>query len=139
MRNGPLLLERVAFGFGEETWMNTDRIVAHGALHSPLGQVLLILPVKGQGQVLNHRAHEFLDGRFHPAHPSVVAPLADAWKAHFLVFGDLRWRVTELAGERLASVNALQNPTWKQIFFRVGQLATEDTRVHDAKSSMCEL
>jgi len=138
IRNCPLLLESVAFRFTEEAWMNVSCIVAHGAPHSPLGEVLLILSVKRDGNVFNHRAHEFLDGHFHPAHPSVVAPLADARKAHFLVLGDFRWRVTQLAVKWLASVDAPQNPTWKQIFFRVNWVATEDTKLHDAKCTMCE-
>jgi hypothetical protein len=115
--------------------MNIDGIAAHGAFHRPLGEVLLILPVKGQGKVFNHRAHEFFDGRFHPAHPIVVARLADARKTHFLVFGYFRCSASQLAVERLPSVDAPQNPTRKQVFFRVSRVATEDAKRHDAKSS----
>jgi hypothetical protein len=135
MGNCPLLLERVAFGFGKKPRMDIYGIAAHRTLHSPLGKVLLILPVECQEEVFNHRPHEFFDGRFHSAHPSVVALLADTRKAHFLVLGDL-WRgVSKLAVEWLTSDYPLQNPTRKQILFRVSRLGTEDASFHVVKSS----
>ena len=79
------------------------------------------------------------DGCFDPAHPSVVALLADARKTHFLVFGDFRRRVSQLEVERLASDNALWNPTRKQILLRVSRVATEDAGLHGAKFSADEL
>ena len=99
-----------------------------------LGEVLLILSVEREGNIFNHRAQKFLDGLFHPAHPSVVAHLAYTRKAHFLVLRDFRRRVAHLPAERLASVNALKNPTREQILFRVGRVATEDAGLHGAKA-----
>jgi hypothetical protein len=68
---------------------------------------LLILSVEREGKIFNHRAQKFLDGLFHPAHPSVVVRLTYTRKAHFLVLCDFRRRVALLPAEWLASVNAL--------------------------------
>src|SRR5207245_8262888 len=95
--------------------------------------------VKRQEKVFNHRTDKFFDGRFHPSQPRVVAPLADAGKTHFLVFGDFRRRVSQLTVEWLASVNTLQNPTRKQILFRVSRVATENAELHTVKFSTHEL
>jgi hypothetical protein len=55
-----------------------------------------------------------------------------------LVFGDFRRRVAHLAIERLASYNALQDPSREQILFRVGGVAAKDTGPHGVKSSTLE-
>lgn len=117
IRNCSFLLERVAFGFSKKPWMDDYGIAAHRALYSPLSKILLILPVECQGKVFKHRPHKLLDGLFHSAHPSVVAPLTDTRKPNFLVFSDLRRSVSKLTDEWLASDYPLQNPTGKQVFF----------------------
>src|ERR1700722_11900789 len=102
----------------------------HGALHSPLGEVLLILSVERQGKIVDHRTQEFLDGLFHPAHPRVVALLTNARQPDFLVFGDFGRRSSDLATERLPSLDSLENPTRKQILSGVDRITTENARVH---------
>jgi len=88
----------MAFDVGKKALMNIDRVLAHSAFNSPLGEIPLILSVKRYRQVLDHGTHEFLHGGFHPAHPSVIAFLADARDTDFLILGDYWRRCSQPAG-----------------------------------------